>query len=213
MCPYSGLSDCSRETTPVLDIPGNASVYLECLSSSTVILAHTYTSTSPPPPSDRESFSTGFGNPITTYWLGNSPTSQLTSTASYKLRVDMWDGSGVYDYAEFSRFLVTREKDNFIASFGRFMDGTNGGGQLEDLSGVWFATSDMDNGGCVNTTGASWWYNTSLPGCAASRLTPGYGNKGMWAKDSNTPSSVEKELHKIIARIVSTLAGQISMFN
>ena len=168
-----------------------------------MILAHTYPGLATMP-LDWNSFSIGFGDVATTYWLGNAAVNLLTTTDSYKLRVDMWDSSDLYDYAEFQSILVKGETDNYLISLGSLTEGTNGDGDLEAVSGSVFATSDRDTGGCATTTGAAWWYNASLTGCTTSRIIPDAGKTGIWTRDGDTQDSFQKDLYKVMARIVST---------
>ena len=191
---------------PILLIPELSPVDLQCLSTSTILLSHTYPGL-PSIPLDSSSNKADWGNVNSTYYLGNVPSNVLTSVVSHKLRVDMWDTDGRYDYAEFASIRIQDEDDGFALSMGSFTEGSNGDGEFDLLTGTTFKMSDTDTEGCVNQTGAPWWYNSSPPGCAPSQLLPNTDGTAFWGRDAGTIESYTKSLNKVIARIYPTQPG------
>ncbi|GIY77027.1 angiopoietin-related protein 7 [Caerostris extrusa] len=59
-------------------------------------------------------YKNGFGDVATgDFWLGNEILHQLTTNEDYMLRIDLWESTGKYKYAEYNTFEVLAEKDNF----------------------------------------------------------------------------------------------------
>ena len=60
-------------------------------------------------------FKVGFNDSRGNFWLGNELLHQLTKTGRYKLRFDLQTrNNGNWQYAEYSRFIVTSEATNYL---------------------------------------------------------------------------------------------------
>ena len=194
----------------MFEVNGLGDVNLECIDKSTVIM--TYQEASPNFNYGWSDYKLGFGSITSNYWLGNSPASQLTTRGSYGLRVDMWDTSNHYDFAEYATFEVDDEKYMYILRLGDYMDGSNGDGALGDYSGQVFYTPDRDNSfGCAAGGLSGWWFLGSVD-CVTSRLVPtGLPNGSVttgsvvWEQDSSDSTTTTKTLSKLQMRIIPML--------
>jgi len=108
----------------------------------------------------------GFGDPSGNYWLGNDLLSQLTANNRYKLRFDLQSlRTGNWYYAEYSRFLVLPEAENYKL----VVNGFSGNASYDAFgslshNGQQFSTIDRDNdrassGDCAAAYGGFWWRN------------------------------------------------------
>ncbi|XP_052080666.1 microfibril-associated glycoprotein 4-like [Mytilus californianus] len=108
----------------------------------------------------------GFGNLKSEFWLGNKFMNLLTSTAKYKLYIQLEDFEGNSRYAEYSEFSIGDAATNYILN----VDGYSGnaGDSLshpgdQNHNGMMFSTTDRDNdrstGDCATKYKGAWWYN------------------------------------------------------
>nr|XP_053640454.1 microfibril-associated glycoprotein 4-like [Cherax quadricarinatus] len=112
----------------------------------------------------------GFGNLDGEMWLGLEPLHQLTYSASYELRVDMFDYQLGHLYAHYKNFRVGPESDGY-----RLL-ATNYSGDAGDAlsifhSGLRFSTLDRDqdlarNKSCAQDKEGGWWFHA----CYAAHL-------------------------------------------
>ena len=98
----------------------------------------------------------GFGDPSGNYWLGNDLLSQLTANNRYKLRFDLQQRStGNWYYAEYSRFRVLSEADNYTLMVSGFS-----GNASHDAFGLHngekFTTIERDNDRLSSYNCAAW---------------------------------------------------------
>ena len=113
-------------------------------------------------------YKVGFGDPSGNYWLGNDLLSQLTANNRYKLRFDLQSlRTGNWYYAEYSRFLVLSEAENYML----VVNGYSGNASFDAFvfhNDVMFSTFDRDNdpssGNCAARTGGGFW------GCGPCRV-------------------------------------------
>ena len=63
-----------------------------------------------------DDYKRGFGNLNGEFWLGLDKIHRLTTSGSYKLRVDLEDNYGNKAYAEYQRFIVQNETANYTLS-------------------------------------------------------------------------------------------------
>ncbi|KAK2141462.1 hypothetical protein LSH36_1094g00030 [Paralvinella palmiformis] len=127
----------------------------------------------------------GFGELAGEFWLGNENIHSLAASAMYTVRFDLVTFNKTWSYAEYRKFYVQQESEQFqliIGSYsGNVSDGftTNTQGQSENM--MKFSTKDRDNdkleGACCC---GGWWFNA----CGYVRLTGDYGRDGyegiMW---------------------------------
>ncbi|CAL1540611.1 unnamed protein product [Lymnaea stagnalis] len=104
----------------------------------------------------------GFGNPYGELWAGNELIHLLTTQKSYTLRIDFWTWEGSKHYAEYSRFYVESEKDNYKLLVGEYTG--DAGDSLIYHDKMAFSTEDMDNDlherHCAAENKGGWWYNS-----------------------------------------------------
>ena len=194
----------------MLEVTGVGDIDLECIEKSTVIM--TYQSTSANFDYDWSGYKRGFGSITSNYWLGNGPISHITTKGSYGVRVDMWDTSNQYDFAEYHAFEVNDEKYGYRLGLSEYFDGSNGDGEFNDYRGQVFYTPDRDNGfGCAGGDFSGWWFLDSGD-CVTSRVIPtGMANgsvisgSAVWEKDANISTSTRKTLSKVQMRIIPIL--------
>ncbi|KAI8789898.1 BgiBsFReDn11 [Biomphalaria glabrata] len=104
----------------------------------------------------------GFGNPYGEFWAGNELIHLLTKQRSYTLRVDFWTWEGTKFYAEYQRFYVEGEKDNYKLLVGEYTG--DAGDSLVYHDKMAFSTEDVDNDlherHCAAENKGGWWYNS-----------------------------------------------------
>lgn len=107
------------------------------------------------------SYRQGFGSPSAEHWLGNEALHDLTSSANYSLRVDLWDTAGRYKFVEYNRFRVASEAERYRLEIYGYRG--NASNALEYHSGMAFSTVDRDNDfsstHCAVYYSSGWWYN------------------------------------------------------
>ena len=117
----------------------------------------------------------GFGDVTTEHYLGNDVISQLTSSGSYKLQVDLtlWSGNQ-YSYAQYSTFTVGPESSSYPYRLN--VNGYSGtaGEQLIYHNSQRFATNDYDTNSCASSWTGGWWYYY----CTTGHLTAKYAYGG-----------------------------------
>lgn len=104
-------------------------------------------------------YKNGFGSISGNHWLGLEKIHQLTSSASYQLRVEIQSvDQGKWFSAEYNSFLVDSESANYtINALGYVGDA---GDSLVYHNGRGFNTFDKDNEiHCSSYFGSGWWYS------------------------------------------------------
>ncbi|XP_071944876.1 uncharacterized protein [Antedon mediterranea] len=110
-----------------------------------------------------EDYKNGFGEVCGEYWLGNEYLHQLTSSATYDLRIDFGDKGW---FAVYSNFTVGSEDKKYVMDFLSFIAG-NKGDSFTNHKRVKFSTKDQDNdnwayGECAIKYSGGWWFNDCL---------------------------------------------------
>lgn len=62
---------------------------------------------------DWDEFKRGFGDKLGEYWLGLEILHSLTSRDDYTLRIELEDFTGEKRYAEYEKFCIAGENDNY----------------------------------------------------------------------------------------------------
>jgi ficolin len=131
-------------------------------------------------------YTTGFGNLLGEFWLGNDNLYAITRQKRYKLRIDMEDFSGNKRYAEYDNFKIGNDCEKYILkSIGRYTG--NAGDSLSRQVGHKFSTHDQDNDAygqsCATLYKGAWWYDK----CHLSNLNGYYyaGNHTTYADGIN----------------------------
>ncbi|KAJ3614933.1 hypothetical protein NHX12_018502 [Muraenolepis orangiensis] len=131
-------------------------------------------------------YKNGFGDqfsPDGEFWLGNDPLHYITSQGDYELRVNMEDFEENQRFAEYKKFRVDEEKDQYQLHLGEYTAGDAGdaldaGGPMWGSAGVKFGTFDRpgetnqlsadaaaadddDKGGakCIRHDRSGWWFS------------------------------------------------------
>ena len=124
----------------------------------------------------------GFGNSNGEYWLGNDFIHQLTSLASYTLKIILTDWKNNVSYAEYTTFYVTNEIFKYTLIIGGYSG--DAGDWLAFHNGEQFSTWDRDNDKNINQTcflncgKGAWWYGN----CCHSNLNAVYSNSTLLYK-------------------------------
>ncbi|XP_052100914.1 fibrinogen-like protein 1 isoform X3 [Mytilus californianus] len=109
-------------------------------------------------------YENGFGDLKNEFWLGNKYLHVLTSSGSYKLRVELVDTNGSMNYAEYSTFAIGDAASNYTATINGYSG--NAGNYMSPTNGRYFSTYDHDNDVYDNINCASryngWWYHWCL---------------------------------------------------
>jgi len=123
-----------------------------------------------------DEYKLGFGNLAAEFWLGLEKIYRLTSSRSYRLRVDLDDFAGNTYHAEYDSFEVKSEREKYKLSLGSYEG--NATDKLSYHNGHKFSTEDQDNDVSVVNCAASkdvkgaWWYGD----CRTSNLNGIYRN-------------------------------------
>jgi len=112
-------------------------------------------------------YAKGFGNPASSYWLGNDRLALMTASRQYRLRVELGDFSGNTAYAEYSLFGISNSTDKYRLSTLQYVSGTAGDSLTPHHKGQQFTTYDQDNdvypgGNCATGTFSGWWFGHCL---------------------------------------------------
>ncbi|XP_060043732.1 angiopoietin-4 isoform X2 [Erinaceus europaeus] len=111
----------------------------------------------------------GFGDPAGEHWLGNEVVHQLTSRATYSLRVELQDWEGNEAYAQYEHFQLGSEGQLYRLSLGGY-SGSAGRQSSLVLQGTNFSTRDSDNDNCLckcaQMLSGGWWFDA----CGLSNL-------------------------------------------
>ncbi|KFM58264.1 Techylectin-5B, partial [Stegodyphus mimosarum] len=104
----------------------------------------------------------GFGDPQREFWIGNEKIHLLSTQDDVKLRIELEDFEGNTAYAEYSRFRVEDESNQYRLSVGEYQGNATDSLSLHD--GKLFSTYDRDNDevaaccNCADTFKGGWWY-------------------------------------------------------
>ncbi|PIK46995.1 hypothetical protein BSL78_16133 [Apostichopus japonicus] len=112
------------------------------------------------------SYREGFGELDHEFWLGNDKLYYLTNQGNYQLRVDFVSRDGDPFYANFDRFRINNESDNYrLSGLGNYSGNAGGAGSLNDRLNYSFSTSDKNNGGCLDDYHCGWWFRECRRRC------------------------------------------------
>ncbi|XP_037642160.1 angiopoietin-4 [Sebastes umbrosus] len=105
----------------------------------------------------------GFGDVFGEHWLGNEVTYLLTSQGQYSLRVELKDWEGNPAHAQYDRFTLTSERQQYRLYL-RGYSGTAGRQSSLASHGTGFSTRDQDNDNCDHCRCAlmltgGWWFD------------------------------------------------------
>ncbi|XP_054709304.1 uncharacterized protein LOC129219009 [Uloborus diversus] len=109
-----------------------------------------------------EMYKRGFGDPQREFWIGNEKIHFLSTQENVKLRVELEDFEGNISFAEYSRFRVEDESQQFRLSVGEYRGNATDSLSLHDAK--MFSTYDRDNDevasccNCADTFKGGWWY-------------------------------------------------------
>ncbi|XP_076366570.1 uncharacterized protein LOC143255187 [Tachypleus tridentatus] len=111
---------------------------------------------------DWETYKDGFGDPLQEFWIGNEKIYLLTTAKEMKLRIELHDFDNNYAIAEYNRFHVSDEINNYKLSVSGYRGNASDSLTLHD--GKMFSTIDRDNDevesccNCADTFKGGWWY-------------------------------------------------------
>ena len=132
-------------------------------------------------------YKSGFSDRSGNYWIGNENLFQLTSSAQWKLRIDVQArDTKLWYFAEYSSILISDESNLYRIQLSNYSGGTAGDAFQDvpiwtlETNGKPFTTFDADHDGSTSTNCAAgtggWWYRqcgtSCLNGC-------GYGVSGI----------------------------------
>ena len=131
----------------------------------------------------------GFGDLKGEFWLGNDVVYQITSSATYKLKIYITDWNNVTKYAMYDTFSIADEVDGYRLSIGDHSG--DAGDALTLHNGQMFSTNDRDNDnfefGNTNLAlyfSAGWWFGPTVNPSSLNgpyQFEPDYVDKGiMW---------------------------------
>jgi len=104
-------------------------------------------------------FKVGFNASNGNYWLGNDMLHQLTKDNNYKLRVEFQLTSGLWHWAEYTRFIVHSEAANYMLVVGGFSGSAGDALSYHDrrLFSTWDRENDDQTGGNCGVQGGFWY--------------------------------------------------------
>ncbi|CAK8684744.1 unnamed protein product [Clavelina lepadiformis] len=126
---------------------------------------------------DWDFYQQGFGNVNGEFWLGLELLHQLTTSADYKLRVDLEDAENNQAYAEYRTFSVGPKSSSYQLTIGGYSG--SAGDSMKVHNGQQFSTYDQDHDSssglnCAELGHGAWWYNE----CHNSNLNGNYFTSG-----------------------------------
>ncbi|XP_061190490.1 angiopoietin-2-like [Saccostrea echinata] len=114
-------------------------------------------------------FKKGFGNPHSSYWIGNDVIHHLTKERNSSLYVSITLQNGTTFYELYHQFSVSDEANKYKLFLGGPAIGTLGDSMLntwsstDNLFGMYFSTTDQDNDraseNCAANKKGGWWFN------------------------------------------------------
>ncbi|XP_033647636.1 fibrinogen-like protein 1 [Asterias rubens] len=112
---------------------------------------------------DWNSYKNGFGDFESEFWLGNANIKTLTSSGTWRLRIDLLDWEGESAWAEYDSFYLSGR--SYTLTVGSYSG--NASDSLSYHSGSDFSTVDRDNDGgarlsCASSYMSGWWFNYCL---------------------------------------------------
>ncbi|CAC5397280.1 Tenascin-X,Fibrinogen-like protein A,Tenascin,Angiopoietin-4 [Mytilus coruscus] len=119
-------------------------------------------------------YENGFGNLRHEFWLGNKYLDLLTSSGSYKLRVELVNSKGENFYAEYSYFKVYPANSYYSLEVNGYSG--NAGHHMSSNIGCEFSTYDRGTAYCARHYGAWWHCDCSL----SSALNSPYNKTLRW---------------------------------
>jgi hypothetical protein len=121
-------------------------------------------------------------------WLGNNRLNFLTSfSATYDLRIDMWNENSFHQHTEFRNFTLGSIYSKYKFEHAGFIDGFAGDGGMG--SGMTFRTKDD----CPSFD-AGWWFPSANSTCGGSVLT---GDQRKWKMRLNIQFDVKEVIMRV----------------
>ncbi|XP_026469522.1 uncharacterized protein LOC113373442 [Ctenocephalides felis] len=113
---------------------------------------------------DWQEYKNGFGLINEDFWMGNEYIHRLTNEQEVTLRIELDDFEGHRAWAEYSRFRVAGERDQYALQIGGYRG--NASDSFGSHHGALFSTKDRDNDEappccpCAVSYGGGWWFNS-----------------------------------------------------
>ncbi|XP_076114481.1 microfibril-associated glycoprotein 4-like [Mytilus galloprovincialis] len=103
-------------------------------------------------------YSNGFGRVDEDHWLGNENIYRLSQDGTHELSIVLVDWEGNLMEANYSKFSVDSEEDNYSLSVSGYSG--NAGDGMDYHNSKSFYTKDRDNkNGCAVSRHGGWWYD------------------------------------------------------
>lgn len=130
-----------------------------------------------------EEYKAGFGDLLTSYWIGNDIIHQLTKENSSSLYLNIDGKDGTTNYIQYETFSISGEDDDYrlyIAgeTTGTLDDRIRYGTGTDNINGMKFSTFDKDNDlrsdHCTDVMGVGgWWFNSCNDAYLNGQYPPG----------------------------------------
>ena len=139
---FTATPMCTSQQEPVVSVPNMpAPITLPCLEHWNVIMRQEGTDVNFN--QGWAAYTSGFGNFLSDFWLGNQVLFFVTSTVKVFLRIDMWAEDGTFGAAEFRQMIVNSESQGYSLELEDFLGGSAGdGGMISLHNDVSFTTYD-----------------------------------------------------------------------
>ncbi|CAF1285095.1 unnamed protein product [Rotaria sordida] len=125
-------------------------------------------------------YKNGFGDLRTEFWLGNEKIHLLTNQGRYILRIDLQPWNSPIHIAEYGKFGLDNENQNYKIHISQFRSNISTAGDSlsslwDNTNGISFSTYDRDNDNlfydnCALTYHGAWWFTN----CFQSHLNGAY---------------------------------------
>ncbi|CAF3960988.1 unnamed protein product [Rotaria sordida] len=125
-------------------------------------------------------YKNGFGDLRTEFWLGNEKIHLLTNQGRYILRIDLQPWNSPVHIAEYGKFGLDNENQNYKIHISQFRSNISTAGDSlsslwDNTNGISFSTYDRDNDNlfydnCALTYHGAWWFTN----CFQSHLNGAY---------------------------------------
>ncbi|XP_062615886.1 fibroleukin-like [Saccostrea cucullata] len=140
----------------------------------------------------------GFGDVLTSYWIGNDVIHELTKNNSSSLYVSITGKDGTTRYIQYDTFSISGEDDDY-----RLYIAGNALGTLDDrmrygttdnINGMKFSTydkdNDLDSSNCTDMMGVGgWWFNACNDAYLNGQYPPGKWEQP-WFRTFNKGSQI-----------------------
>ncbi|XP_032688504.1 protein scabrous-like [Odontomachus brunneus] len=144
-------------------------------------------------------YSTGFGSPISEFWIGNEALHRLTRDNCSRLRVDLTDTYGVHWRAEYEHFSVDSEETGYRLHVSDYSG--NATNALSYQDGMAFSAKDRDmdisTTDCAANYRGGWWFShcqhANLNGRYSLGLTWFQSTSNEWMAVASAEMSVQRK--------------------